>query len=86
MAIPMQFLKVIKSSEMDCPPDVLYAVMKGKCEHKYSEADVKWIIKEIDNGGLDDPAFSRREFEKARRALSIARDGGLQSILNPGRY
>ena len=79
-SVMFQFLKIIKSGDQH------FAVCKYKrTDNKYSEGDLRHILKGCENGVGYEPPVLASEVEKGLRAMLIAKDGGLQSILNPGR-
>lgn len=60
------------------------------CQGDFVELDdktIRTILDLIDMGVYDDtrPEIARTEFEKGLKALLIAKDGGLQSLLDPRR-
>lgn len=77
-----QFLKIIRRGDQH------FAVCKyrGK-ERKHSESSLRRILDGCERGAYEDWEYPvlASEVKKGLRALLIVKDGGLQSILNPGR-
>ena len=56
----------------------------GQSDYWWTEDELRDIIERIDDGELSNESAVRSEFVKGMRALMIAKDGGLESLINPG--